>query len=359
VKLIASLASRSMALLLAAAVPLSVLRAQEAPQFAIDASWPKPLPKDWITGQLGGVCLGGQDHIFVVNRRDITDEEKETSSSAPSIIKFDTDGNVAGSWGDQATVPNSIHGCFVDRLGNVFVAGNADAMVQKYSPDGKLLLEIGTRGKFDSVDGTRRGKGNNTARDQLHMPSAVVTDPDTGDIYVADGYGNRRVIVFDKDGKFLRQWGRQATEEETQKGEPGVFAEVVHCITMSNAGLLYVCDRQGNRVQVFEKSGKFVRNIAIPNKSGKLPDKRGTAWWVAFSPDPAQRFMYVMDGGTEQVHTLDHASGKILSSFGRPGHQIGNFTHGHTIAVDSKGSIYVAETNWGRRIQKFKLQGAQ
>jgi hypothetical protein len=103
-----------------------------------------------------------------------------------------------------------------------------------------------------------------------------------------------------------------------------VFTEVVHCITMSNAGLLYVCDRQGNRVEVFEKSGKFVRNILIPNKSGKLPDHRGTAWWIAFSPDLAQRFMYAMDGGTEQVHTLDHASGKILSSFGRPGHQIGN-----------------------------------
>ena len=124
---------------------------------------------------------------------------------------------------------------------------------------------------------------------------------------------------------------------------------------MSNAGLIYVCDRQGNRVQVFQKDGTFVRNILIPNKSGKLPDKRGTAWWVAFSPDREQKFLYMMNGGTEQVHILDHASGKILSSFGRPGHQIGNFTHGHTIAVDFKGSIYVAETDWGRRIQKFKI----
>ena len=137
---------------------------------------------------------------------------------------------------------------------------------------------------------------------------------------------------------------------------PGVFAEVVHCIAISNAGLVYVCDRQGNRVQVFEQGGHFVRNIWIPN-SGKLPDKRGTAWWVAFSPDPEQKYMYVMNGRNEQVHILDHASGKILSSFGRPGHQLGNFTHGHTIAVDSKGSIYVAETDWGRRIQKFKIVG--
>jgi len=345
----------SAAALAFAALAPSPLLAQTAPKFAVDATWPKELPKDWITGQLGGVCAGEQDHIYVVNRRNITDEEKETSISAPSIIKFDMAGNVVGSWGDQSTVPNSIHGCFVDKDKNVFVAGNSDGIVQKYAPDGKLLFQIGTRGKFDSVDGTRRGAGNNTAKDQLHMPSAIVTDPANGEIFISDGYGNRRVVVFDKDGKFLRQWGRQATDEETQQGVPGVFAQVVHCIAMSNAGLIYVCDRQGNRIQVFRKDGTFVRNIAIPNKSGKLPDKRGTAWWVAFSPDQEQKFMYVMNGGTEEVHILDHASGKILSSFGRPGHQMGNFTHGHTIAVDSKGAIYVAETDWGRRIQKFKI----
>jgi sugar lactone lactonase YvrE len=352
-KRMARLAVSAAAILLA--LGLAPALAQTAPKFAIDATWPKDLPKDWITGQLGGVCTGEQDHIYVVNRRNITDEEKETSISAPSIIKFDMEGNVVGSWGDQSTVPNSIHGCFVDSDKNVYVAGNGDAMVQKYAPDGKLLLQIGTRGKYDSVDGTRRGAGNNTAKDQLHMPSAVVVDPGNGDIYISDGYGNRRVAVFDKAGKFLRQWGRQATEEETQNNVPSVFAQVVHCIAMSNAGLIYVCDRQGNRVQVFQKDGTFVRNILIPNKSGKLPDRRGTAWWVAFSPDREQKFLYMMNGGTEEVHILDHASGKILSSFGRPGHQIGNFTHGHTIAVDSKGSIYVAETDWGRRIQKFKI----
>ena len=228
-------------------------------------------------------------------------------------------------------MPGSIHGCFVDKDKNVWVAGNADAMVQKYAPDGKLLLQIGTRGKFDSVDGTRRGAGQQHGRDQLHMPSAIVTDPGNGDIYISDGYGNRRVVVFDKDGKFLRQWGRQATDEETQQARAGrVRRRWCTASRMSNAGLIYVCDRQGNRVQVFQKDGTFVRNIPIPNKSGKLPDKRGTAWWVAFSPDPEQKFLYVMNGGIEQVHILDHASGKILSSFGRPGHQIGNFTHGHT-----------------------------
>jgi hypothetical protein len=139
--------------------------AQQAPKFAVDASWPKDLPGTWITGQLGGVCMdAAQDNVYVVNRRNITDEEKETSTSAPSIIKFNASGDVIASWGDQTTVPGSIHGCFVDLSGNVWVAGNADAMIQKYGPDGKLLLQIGERGQFDSVDGTRRGAGLNAPR---------------------------------------------------------------------------------------------------------------------------------------------------------------------------------------------------
>jgi DNA-binding beta-propeller fold protein YncE len=353
VRLAVSAASLTFAIALCA----TLLQAQTAPRYEVDASWPKDLPEGWITGQLGGVCSGAQDSVYVVNRRNITDEEKETSISAPSIIKFDSDGKVTGSWGDQSTVPGSIHGCFVDHEQNVWVAGNDDGVIQKYSAEGKLLLQVGTRGKFDSVDGTRRGKGLNAAHDQFHMPAGMVVDPGNGDVYVADGYGNRRIVALDKDGKFVRQWGRQATEEETRNGAPGVFAEVVHCIAMSNAGLIYVCDRQGDRVQVFQKDGAFVRNIPIPNRSGKLPDKRGTAWWVAFSPDREQRFMYMMNGGTEQVHVLDHSSGNILSSFGRPGHQAGNFTHGHTLAVDSIGNVYVAETDWGRRVQKFKLVG--
>jgi len=161
------------------------------------------------------------------------------------------------------------------------------------------------------------------------------------------------VAVFDKDGKFLRQWGRQATDAETQAGVPGVFSQVVHCIAMSNAGLIYVCDRQGDRIEVFDKMGNFKRNISIPTGTA-LPDKRGTAWWVAFSRDPDQKYMYVVDGRNEKIQILDHESGKILANFGRAGHQIGNFIHAHTMAVDSKGNIYVAETDYGRRIQRFK-----
>ena len=290
----------------------------------------------------------------MVDRRDISDEEAETSHRAPPIVIFDAAGTVIKSMGDPDKVPGSIHGCFFDREDNVWVGGNNDGIIQKYSHDGKLLMQIGKRGVFDTSDGTRRGKLNNASHEQFFLPAGIAIDPGNGDIYVADGYGNRRVAVFDKTGKFLRQWGRQATEQETRDGAPGAFAQLVHCIALGNDGLLYVCDRQGDRVQVFDKMGNFKRNIWIRTGTATLPDPRGTAWWVAFSIDPEQKFMYVMNGRNEQVHILDHASGKILSSFGRPGHQLGSFIHGHTIAFDSKGNLYVAETDNGRRIQKFK-----
>ena len=340
--------------LLAWALGSAGSHAQAPLTYELDASWPKPLPEKWITGQLGGVCTDAHDHIAVVNRRDITDEEAETGVQAPPILVFDRAGALVASFGDPNVVPQSIHGCAFDRENNVWVAGNADAVIQKYSHDGKLLLQIGKRGAFDSSDGTATGTFQNTSRERLFSPAGVAIDPANGDIYVADGYGNKRVAVFDREGRFLRQWGARATAAETQAGAPGVFSNVVHCIELSNAGLVYVCDRQGDRVQVFDKNGKFIRSIWIRTGTPTLPDARGTAWWVAFSRDPAQRYMYVMNGRNETVHVLDHESGKILSTFGRPGHQPGSFTHGHTIALDSTGAIYVAETNWGRRVQRFK-----
>jgi DNA-binding beta-propeller fold protein YncE len=354
-RIFSDVGATALTIMAATALLATAALAQTAPRFAVDASWPKPLPEGWIPGQLGGICVDGHDHIIVVNRRDITDEEKETGKQAPPVMVFDSAGNLVDSWGDPAVVPRTIHGCVADKDNNIYVAGNGDGIVQKYSHEGKLLLQIGTRGKYDTADGAGKGPGLNTSFTQFYHPAGLAIDPGNGDMYVADGYGNRRVAVFDRDGKFLRQWGRQATKEEAEQGVAGAFSQVIHCVTMSRAGLIYVCDRQGDRVQVFDKQGAFIRNIWIRTGTTTLPDPRGTAWWVDFSPDPEQKLMYMMNGRNEQVHILDHASGKILSSFGRPGHQAGEFTHGHTLAVDSKGNIYVAETNWGRRVQKFKL----
>jgi len=170
---------------------------------------------------------------------------------------------------------------------------------------------------------------------------------------MAELTGSKRTEVIQSALTVYHWFVRQATDTETQAGVSGVFSQVVHCIAMSNAGLIYVCDRQGDRIEVFDKMGNFKRNISIPTGTA-LPDKRGTAWWVAFSRDPDQKYMYVVDGRNEKIQILDHESGKILASFGRAGHQIGSFIHAHTMAVDSKGNIYVAETDWGRRIQRFK-----
>ncbi len=336
----------------AAASPAAATSA--APRFEVDPWWPKPLPEGWITGQLPCVYVDHHDNVLIVNRGNITDEERETCIQAPPVMIFDRDGNMIEAWGEWDVMPSTPHSCAVDNENNVWITANGDGMVQKYTYDGKLLLQIGAKGVFDTADGGKKGPGANTGHDRLNKPAGIACDPENGDVYFADGYGNRRVVVFDRNGKFLRQWGRQATPEEMQAGAGGAFAEVVHSVAISNAGLVYVGDRQGDRVQVFDKMGNFKRNIWVRTGTPALPDKRGTAWWTGFSPDKEQKYLYVMNGRNEQVHILDHASGEILSSFGRPGHQLGNFTHGHSLAVDSTGSLYVADTNWGRRIQKFK-----
>ena len=326
-----------------------------APRFEFDTTRPKPLPEGRIGGQLPCVYVDHNDHILIVNRGDITEEEKETCIRAPAVMIFDLEGKLIGSWGDWDLLPSTPHSCAVDRDNNVWITANGDGMVQKYSYDGKLILQIGKKGVFDTVDGAKKSKNLNEGRDKLNKPAGIACDPENGDVYFADGYGNRRIVVFDKYGKFLRQWGRQATPEEMEAGVGGAFAEVVHSVAISNAGLVYVGDRQGDRIQVFDKMGNFKRNVWIRTGTPTLPDKRGTAWWTAFSPDQEQKYLYVMNGRNEQVHVLDHASGTILSSFGRPGHQLGHFTHGHSLAVDSKGNLYIAETNWGRRVHRFNL----
>ena len=340
-------------LLCGVCTPRGLVGQEGTSNFVVDPTWPLPLPHNWTTGQVGGVCVDSQDHVYIVNRRNLTDKELLAASQAPPIIEFDTQGKVINAFGDPKIVPSSIHGCAVDKHDNVYVAGNHDGIIQKYSPNGDLLLQIGTRGIVDTSDGTLTGRALNSSKVSLFMPAAIAVDPDTDDIYVADGYGNSRIAVFDKEGHFLRQWGRQGTSSEVEKGGGGVFMGVVHCVSIGIDGLVYVCDRQGDRVEVFDKMGAFKRNIFVRSGGTKIPDSWGTVWWVGFSPDSAQKYLYVEDGRNEQIHTVLRDSGEIVGSFGRPGHQVGEFDHAHTLAVDSKGNIYVAETDWGERIQKF------
>ena len=194
-------------------------------------------------------------------------------------------------------------------------------------------------------------------RTSLFKPAQVAIDPGNGDIYVSDGYGNKRVVVFDREGHYLRQWGRQATQAETDLGVGGVFLGPVHCVHIGNDGLVYVCDRMGDRVEVFDKMGNFKRNILIHTKTAHRTNSEnavGTAGSIGFSPDPAQTFMYVANGSDNVVHILDRATGAVLSKFGRPGNQPGDLTDPHSIAVNSKGDIIIGEVPYGGKLQMWR-----
>jgi NHL repeat len=363
----------------ALALGLSVsrpLRAQgDAPRYEVDPSWPKPLPDHWITGMIGGVCVDAQDHLFVLNRRNLTDHELDAGTQAPPVIEFDPEGNVVNSWGDPDVLPlGSLHSCMVDRDNNIWLTAVGDGIVQKYSHDGKLLLQIGKRGVVDSSDGTLTGKALNSGHAAFFRPSGIAFDPKNGDVYVSDGEilgGNHRVAVFDRNGQFLRQWEPHRAPEET--GDD--WRVLVVCVAVDHDSNVYTCDRAAHRLQVFDTAGNFKKNIPIPFEQRSLysragpghapgawglavPGAWGTAVAVSFSRDPEQKFMFVTNEDDEQIEILDRASDRILAHFGRGGHQLGEFTHAHHIAVDSKGNIYVGEVSVGERVQKFKIVGS-
>jgi outer membrane protein assembly factor BamB len=322
-----------------------------APKYEADLSWPKPLPNRWVLGGLGGVCVDAQDHVLILNRQDVVEGDLNGGTLAPSMIEFDAAGNVVNSWGDPKLLDPRLHSCHFDKDGNVWVAAAPSGMIQKYTHDGsKLLLQIGNKGVYDSSDGTEKGKPLNSDAARFLMPSSIYVDRQNGDVYVSDGEGggsNRRIAVMDKEGKFLRQWKLEDME-------------TVHCLTMGKDGMVYVCNRLGSQIRVFDKMGNLKRTIELPwkpvtpPKDGKLKQSGGSAVAIDFSPDPAQKLIFVINQNNAQVDIIDRESGKKLSSFGRPGSFPGEFNQAHGIAVDSKGNVYIAE-NRGKRIHKFKV----
>jgi sugar lactone lactonase YvrE len=336
----------------------------EVPRFVVDPYWPKPLPNRWVTGSVGGICVDNEDHVFGVNRSDLTAMEQTVGKQpAPVVIEYDSDGNLVNAWGDPKIMPKSIHGCFVDRQDNIWMGGNADGIVQKWSHDGKQLLrQIGRKGVCDNPDDKCGEPGGNRSSLLLNEPADIAIDPEDGDVYIADGYGNHRVVVFDANGKFLRQWGDAGTDR-------GLFAMIggghPHCAVFDRDGLLYVCDRGNDRIEAFDKTGNLKRVIDVkpgtaysPTPDGAPGRKAiGSALDVAFSADPEQKYMYVVDSGNEALWILDHQSGRILGGFGSAGHNAGEFTLLHMIAVDSRGVLYTSETVDGRRLQKFVPRG--
>jgi hypothetical protein len=339
--------------------------AGEIPTFAVDASWPKPLPNNWIIGQVGGITADWQGHIWVVQRpSSLTDDEKGAALTpprskccvpAPPVLEFDTDGNLLRAWGGPGEgyewVANE-HGIEVDERGFVWLTGNApnDSKILKFTLDGKFVMQIGKNAP---------GKGSNDTT-QLGRPAEVAVDKEADEIYVADGYGNRRVIVFDAStGAYKRHWGAYGKPPNDDKQPPydpaapvsQQFGNPVHCVKLANDGLVYVCDRTNNRIQVFKKDGSFVKEWIYE----KNTLRGGAVWDIAIWPDPKQTWLLSADGENNEIRVLKRDDGSVVGIFGHNGRNAGQFHWIHAMAVDAKGNVYTGEVDSGKRIQKFRL----
>jgi DNA-binding beta-propeller fold protein YncE len=340
---------------------------KEAPRFEIDPLWPKPLPNHLRLGSTIGVSVDAQDHVWIIHRpATLNAKELYASqnpkgaiccSAAPPVLEFDAGGNLLASWGGPGQGyewPVSNHGITVDYKGNVWIGGNdpMDSQVLKFTQSGKFLLQIGHAGQ---------SKGSNDTAN-VHRASKIFVDPATNEAYIADGYGNKRVIVYDADsGAYKRHWGAYGNKpDDTDLGPYNPSAPVakqfrnpVHCAELAHDGLLYVCDRTNDRIQVFKKDGTFVKETFIEKNT--LGD--GSAFDIAFSKDAAQKYIYLADGSNDRIHVLLRDTLEELTNFGDGGRQPGQFYAVHSIATDSKGNIYTTETYEGKRVQKFVYKG--
>ena len=360
--------------------------AVQAPRFEVDPMWPKPLPNHWVIGATIGVAVDASDHIWIIHRASSLEAKEQyltmkpqassCCAAAPPILAFNEAGDLIAHWGGPGEGfdwPASNHGIDVDYKGNVWIGGNGrgqqpaalpadesrmgagrvhDSFVLKFTQSGKFLMQIGK---------PNRGTGSNDP-ENLKLPAKTLVDPKTNELYVADGYGNRRVIVFDADsGKYKRHWGAYGHKpDDTQlppydpKDPPSQqFRTPVHGVALANDGMLYVCDRTNNRVQSFKTDGTFVKEVIFERNT--LGD--GAAFDVALSRDPQQRYVYVADGSNMKIHIIQRDTLEVLTSFGDGGRQPGQFYAVHSIATDSKGNIFTTETYRGQRVQKFLYKG--
>lgn len=348
--------------------PPGAAAATPPPQYQVDPFWPKPLPDNWGLGQVAAAAVDARDHVWIIHRpRTMTADERGAALTpprslccipAPAVIEFDPDGNVVQAWGGPGhhpAWPESEHGIYVDPRGNVWVGGNGanDHVLLKFTREGRFLLQIGRH----------RETGGSNDTERLGRPADVDMDPATNELYVADGYGNRRVIVFDAEtGAYRRHWGaygeRPGPDEALPAYAPGEtpprsFRNPVHCARLARDGLVYVCDRSSNRIQVFRKDGGFVREFVV--QPGTLGG--GSVWDIDFFPDAAQSVLLTADGENNFVWLLGRGDGAMLGRFGGNGRMAGQFHWIHTLAVDSRGNVFTTEVDTGKRVQRFRLVG--
>jgi hypothetical protein len=339
-----------------------------APIYEVDPLWPKPLPNNWLLGWTIGAWVDEQDYVWIIHRgagglhnnergAELDPPIAECCRTAPPILVFDPAGNLVRSWGGPGPGyewPQSNHGVHVDYKGNVWIGGNGakDAHILKFTKDGKFLLQVG---RFD------QGKGSND-QENFGRVAKIWVDPQTNEAYIADGYGNKRVAVIDADtGKMKRYWGAYGNRpDDTNLGpyDPSAppaqqFRNPVHCVERSNDGLVYVCDRANDRLQVFRPDGTFVKEAFYARNTRGA----GSVWDIVFSKDPEQRFMMLADGQNERVRIIIRETLEEIASFGDGGRQPGQFYGVHSLASDSKGNLYTTETYEGKRLQKFVYKG--
>jgi DNA-binding beta-propeller fold protein YncE len=362
------------------AAPKAKDQANEIPIFQYDPTWPKPLPNNWNTGNIGAMVIDAKDHVWVLQRPATTTSLSENYGltgdgdccfPAPPVLEIDQAGNLVQSWGPihdkdgkligkqvwgpfpDVEWPLNEHGIFVDDKYVYVDSANAPSQLLKFTRDGKFVRRWGKN----------EAKSDNDTQN-LAGPTQMFVDPKTNELYVADGYRNRRIIVFDAEtGAYKRHWGAYGHKPpDTPLGSNPIegnydpnkrsqnFA-TVHCVVQSKDGMIYVCDRVNDRVQVFKTDGTFVKEGLV----GQNAHGFGSVHGLGFSPD--QRFLYVADGANKKIWILRRDDLKVLGSFSSGGRLGGEIMIAHTLAVDSKGNVYVGETIDNNRVQRFKFMG--
>jgi hypothetical protein len=326
------------------------------PAFRVDPSWPRPLPNQWRLGPVSGISVDARDHVWIVHRAEAVAQAGGTP--APPVVEFDAAGSVVQAWGGPGAGydwPEQAHGLTVDARDRVWITGNGDpdSQILAFDTKGRFLLQIGHAGLHtDSNDTANLGHATQVRLDQAH-----------GELYVSDGERgtHHRVIVFDADtGAYKRHWGAYGARPDdaavTARADPDgapprQFGSAVHCVHLSRDGLVYVCDRSNDRLQVFHEDGRFVAEAFIARETRGT----GSVWDVEFSPD--QAFLYLADGTNQKVWILRRETLTVVGSFGGAGAAPGQFaTSLHDLAVDSHGNLYTGEAATGGRIQKFVRQ---
>ncbi len=350
-----------------ALVTVPLAQAPAVPTYQVDPFWPKELPEDWMFGNLVGIAVDSKDNVWITHRP----QSQPGAEKTPPVLAFDPAGNLIHSWGGRASIPEwgtQVHGLYIDHKDSVWVgfggglpydvktrATTDNANFLKLTPQGRLLLQIGVFGMGTEGSLSEKYLGNATD---------VFVDPRTNEAYIADGYLNRRVISFDGDkGTFTRLWGAYGKKPDDSQAQtmqarrtltgpqPQQF-NTPHCIVGTNDGLLYVCDRGNQRVQIFKRDGSFVKDASVVDKAtGALLAPQD----IAISRDAQQRYLYVMTG--EKVYIVLREPFEVVGTFSRRGRSAGQVISGHSIAIDSKGNLFVGETLAGSRLQKFALKG--